>query len=305
MERGPKILALVGILAAGAFVSVRVWRATDGGRESPPLPRSPTEMTEKGPGGRPSGTTPVDGTTGLATGGALSADKAARIDKIRRDYDEIRTKMSADYGAAGDKFPGGVSAFLKQLALLEREMHADFAAVLTPRELEDYEMSESPTGQALRRRLGDAAVTDEQRRAVFRLQREFDDRFALVFDVSPSALAERTKLQQQVREKVRVLVGDAVFATWLSAEDPSYAAMRTMAAQAGLPGTTVEELWRIKNEFILGRLEIAAQAGLTAPQRAAMQTALADQTRSRVAVLVRPEALQPGNEALAWLPSRR
>ena len=80
---------------------------------------------------------------------------------------------------------------------------------------------------------------------------------------------------------------------------------RTMAAQEGLPGTTVEELWRIKNEFILGRLEIAAQAGLTAPQRAAMQTALADQTRSRVSVLVRPEALQPGNEALAWLPSRR
>ena len=298
-------MVLAGILAVGAFVSVRVWRATEGARESAPPPGGPTGMPEKLPGGRSALTTPVDGAPGAATGGVLSADKAARIDKIRRDYDEIRTKMSADYGAAGDKFPGGVSAFLKQLALLEREMHADFATVLTPRELEDYEMSESTTGQVLRRRLGDSAVTDGQRRAVFRLQREFDDRFALVFDVSPAALAERTKLQQAVREKVRALVGDAVFATWLSAEDPSYAAMRTMAAQEGLPGTTVEELWRIKNDFIQGRLEIAAQAGLTAPQRAAMQAALADQTRSRVSVLVRPEALLPGNEALAWLPTRR
>ena len=299
------MMVLAGILAVGAFVSVRVWRATDGGRESAPTAGGATGARDKFTGGGRPVITPVHGTTGVASGGVWSPDKVARIEKIRRDYDEIRTKMSADYGAAGDKFPGGVSAFLKQLALLEREMHADFAAVLTPRELEDYEMSESTTGQALRRRLGDAAVTDEQRRAVFRLQREFDDRFALVFDVSPAALAERTKLQQMVREKVRALVGDAVFATWLSAEDPSYAAMRTMAAQAGLPGTTVEELWRIKNEFILGRLEIAAQAGLTAPQRAAMQAALADQARSRVSVLVRPEALQPGNEALAWLPSRR
>lgn len=298
-------MVLAVIVAAGAAVAVWVWRTKHGAGASAPPPGGPTATPEPVRGGRTAATVPATVGPGAAAGGGLSADKVARIDKIRRDYDEIRTKMSADYGAAGDKFPGGVSAFLKQLALLEREMHADFATVLTPGELEDYEMSESTTGQALRRRLGDSPVTDEQRRAVYRLQREFDDRFALVFDVSPAALAERTKLQQIVREKVRALVGDAVFATWLSAEDPSYAAMRTMAAQQGLPGTTVEELWRIKNEFILGRLEIAAQAGLTAPQRAAMQTALADQARSRVSVLVRPEALQPGNEALAWLPSRR
>ena len=305
MERGPTILVLAGILAAGAFVSVRVWRATEAARESATPPGRPPALAGQVFGGRTAAAAPVDGAAEATTGGALSADKAARIDKIRRDYDEIRMKMSAEYGAAGDKFPGGVSAFLKQLALLEREMHADFAAVLTPRELEDYEMSESTTGQALRRRLGDAVVTVEQRRAVFRLQREFDDRFALVFDVSPAALAERTQRQQVVQEKVRALVGDAVFATWLSAEDPSYAAMRTMAAQEGLPGTTVAELWRIKNEFILGRLEIAARIGLSAQQRAAMQSALEDQARSRVSVLVRPEALQPGNEALAWLPRRR
>jgi hypothetical protein len=98
--------------------------------------------------------------------------------------------MSADYTAAGANFPGGMNAFLRQLALLEREMHGDFAAALTPRELEDYEMRESTTGQSVQRRLAGVAVTEEQRREVFRLQREFDDRFALVFDVTPPALLE-------------------------------------------------------------------------------------------------------------------
>ena len=294
---------LIGVVIFGvvAWMAMRVGKDFGGANESAPPVGGPIAATPKF---LPKAKTFAAPAAGEA-GGGLTAEKTARVEKIRRDYEEVRIKLSADYRAAGEKFPGGLNAFMRQLALLEREMHADFGAVLTPEELEDYELRESTTGQALQRRLGDSAVADEQRRAVFRLQREFDDRFALVFDVSPAALAERTRLQQVVREKVRALVGDAVFATWLSAEDPSYAAMRTMAAQQGLPATTVEELWRIKNEFILGRLEIAAQAGLTAPQRAAMQTALADQTRSRVSVLVRPEALEPGNEALGWLPSRR
>jgi hypothetical protein len=232
----------------------------------------------------------------------LSPDKWERIAKIRRDYDEIRVKMSADYAAVGDKFPGGLSAFLKQLALLEREMHADFARDLTPRELEDYELHQSTTGQTLQRRLAGVAVTDEQQRAVYRLQREFDDRFSLVFDLSPSALWERMNVQDVLRQKIRAELSDAAYAAWLNADDPSFGAMRGFAAEKGLPPAAGDELWRIKNDWTLRKLEIAAQQGLSPEQRKAMQAAWAGQIRSRVAVLVGADALAPGVEALAWLP---
>jgi hypothetical protein len=55
------------------------------------------------------------------------------IARIESDYDEIRAKAAADYAAAGKAFPGGLNAFLRQLALLEREKGADLDKELTAR----------------------------------------------------------------------------------------------------------------------------------------------------------------------------
>ena len=214
MKRGLQILGAVAVLGLGAFLAVRAWRAgedptkvTGDAKNIPEKKEHQKLLREANPLVAPARV------TGSASVVPLSPDKWERIAKIRRDYDEIRVKMSADYSAVGDKFPGGLSAFLKQLALLEREMHADFARDLTPRELEDYELHESTTGQTLQRRLAGVATTDEQQRAVYRLQREFDDRFALVFDLSPPALWERMKVQDVLRQKIRSVLSDAAFAT--------------------------------------------------------------------------------------------
>jgi hypothetical protein len=277
---------------------MRVGKDFGGANESAPPVGGAVEVAPKFLPGAKTFAVPAAG----AAGGGLTMEKAARVEKIRRDYEEVRIKLSADYRAAGEKFPGGLNAFLRQLALLEREMHADFAAVLTPRELEDYELRESPTGQALQRRLVEVAVDDEQRREVFRRQREFDDRFALVFDVTPAALLERCQVQLIMREKIRATLGDEGYAAWLRAEDPSYAAMRELALHEGRPAAAVGALWQIKDEWTLQKLEIGAQAGLTTEQRAAMLTALGEQTRSRVTALIGPHAMVPGSAALGWLP---
>ncbi|MFM9079696.1 MAG: hypothetical protein ACKOTE_06090, partial [Opitutaceae bacterium] len=119
----------------------------------------------------------------------LSADeKRARVERIKRDYDDVRTRAAADYSAAAGSFPGGLDAFLRQLALLEREKRADLASVLTPAELDELELVEANAGQTVRRALNGSGATEAQVRTVFRLEREFEDRFALVFDLSPAAL---------------------------------------------------------------------------------------------------------------------
>lgn len=301
------IAAVGGLIIVIAIIAFR-WRAAPSPVGLPDHvlgARGLAPRTGPGPGEVLGGGAPDVSAAAPAAAVPLSPDKWERIAKIRRDYDEIRVKMSADYAAVGDKFPGGLSAFLKQLALLEREMHADFARDLTPRELEDYELHQSTTGQTLQRRLAGAGVTDEQQRAVYRLQREFDDRFSLVFDLSPPALWERMKVQDILRQKIRSELSDAAFAAWLNAEDPSFGAMRGLAAEKGLPPAAGDELWRIKNEWTLRKLEIAAQQGLSPEQRNAMQAAWVGQIRSRVAVLVGADALAPGVEALAWLPVAR
>lgn len=302
MNRWLKLAAIVlvgvGLLAWWVWVMadryVSVGKAGQPVREAPDLRPSPVLQTAQSfalPG------------AGAPVPAGLSAGKAARVAKIQRDYEEIRTKTSADYRAAGESFPGGINAFLRQLALLELEMRRDLAAALTPEQLEDYLMKGSTTGQALQRRLEGVDVTDEQRRLVFRAQQEFDDRFSLIFDIAPAALRERTKAQFETREKIRATLGDEAYAAWLRTEDPSYAALRALAAERGLASTAVSELWQIKDDWTLRKLEIAAQPELTADQRTQMQAALASQIRARVAGLVGEEAMQPGSEALGWLPT--
>jgi hypothetical protein len=236
---------------------------------------------------------------------ALSPEeKAARVEKIKRDYDEIRSKASADYSAAGAAFPGGLNAFLRQLALLEREKRADLTAVLTTSELEDLELRDTNAGQLVHRLLDDTAATDEQRRAVFRLQRAFEDRFALTFDLTPRALLERETARQQAQEQIHGVLGDTLFGAWLRGEGPEFQQLSTFLTQQGLPSSSALDVWRVKNEFTLRRLELTATNTPAADQRAA-QAALTLQTEARLMAIVGQAGLQAGRaDMFGWLPKK-
>lgn len=231
------------------------------------------------------------------------ADRVARADKIRRDYDEMTAKFSADYSAAGNAFPGGVNAYLRQLALLQREKHKDLAAILTPQELEDLEMRETNAGQNVARLLGETAATGAQRRAVFRLQAEFDDQYALTFDLTPAALYAREVDRQALQQKIRAVLGDDLFGSWLSGEGPDYGRFVAFVQQQGFASSTALELWKAKGDFRLAHLQLKARADITAPQLAEAERNLLTQTLTRVTGIVGPAAVAgPGREVLTWLP---
>ena len=235
--------------------------------------------------------------------GLSAAEKTARAEKIRRDYDDITGKISIDYGTAGDAFPGGLNAFLRQLALLAREKHADLAALLTPRELEEIEMRDTNAGQMVQRLLGDTAATEQQRRAVFAWEAAFEDKFALTFDLTPPALLAREKERQATQAGIRRVLGDELFGAWLVSEGNDFAAMTAFARERGLATSVPLELWRAKSEFTLARLELKVRVDLTAAQLAFAEEALANQVNVRVAGIVGPLALaNGGRDVLGWLP---
>ena len=296
------------ILVVGAcIVLVMVWRRRPGGHDL-----SPAKIPVEGSSGASHPKAPPEEThvrkrkvEPPAPRTLTAEEKAARIEKIKRDYDDIRAKTSADYSAAGASFPGGLNAFLRQLALLEREKRADFAAVLSPEELEQLEMKETNAGLLVERLLGSTSATPEQRRAVFRLQLAFEDRFALTFDLTPAALLERETARQQMQQQIRGVLGDELFATWLNGEGEDYAAFVAFAARYGLPPSVSFDLRQVKNDFIRQRLELNAAQGMSPSQLRAAQAALVQQTEARVIQIVGPGAAQAGRaDILSWLPRR-
>jgi hypothetical protein len=298
MKRSPLALAVVLalLLALGGGAGWWAWQRRAPVSVAPALPTGPTPIDYVIVVPPPLAPRPT--ITGLSV-----AEKNARIEKISRDYDDITAKISADYSAAGDKFPGGLNAFLRQLALLAREKHADLAAFLTPRELEDVELRDTPAGQAVQRQLGDTAATDEQRRAAFRLQKEFEDKFALTFDLSAPALLAREGDRMATQAKIRRVLGDALFAAWLRGEGGEYASAVAFAQAEGLAASVPLDLWRVKNDFIQARLELRARKDLSPAQVRDAETALVNQATTRVTGLIGSTGLaKAGSEVIGWLP---
>lgn len=230
----------------------------------------------------------------------LSAEeKRARVERIKRDYDEVRTRAAADYAAAAGSFPGGLNAFLRQLALLEREKRADLASVLNPAELDELELVETNAGQTVRRALTGSGATESQVRTVFRLEREFEDRFALVFDLSPAALLERQRVRDEYDEKVFAVLDPADALAWLAARDGDQSLMNAWVRERGLPPGVGLELWRIKAGFVRRRLELK-----TADKPSALALAeLIRETERRLAAAAGAEApLRDRDGAFRWLP---
>ncbi|MBI4626666.1 MAG: hypothetical protein HY736_26030 [Verrucomicrobia bacterium] len=302
MKRATSILLAVALaLVAG----VAWWWTAPRRTVAPAMPPSAADPARAQGGPRRPGTATVPSSRPRQTENLSPEEKAAQIGRIKRDYDDIRAKASADYTAAAAAFPGGLNAFLRQLALLEREKRLDFAAVLTPRELEDLEVRETTAGQLVQRLLGDTSATEEQQRAVFRVQQEFEDRFALTFDTAPGALLERERARCETQEKIRAELGDELFAAWLRGEGPEFGHFTTFVTQQGLPAAAAVELWRAKNEFTIRRLEVAAQRTFTVEQLRAAHANVARQTEARVLAILGAGAMQAaGHEVLGWLPRK-
>jgi len=276
--------------------------------EAPPavVPRPPAGVVPMVPSPPSTGREPVVRAPASVAPGVDASDRArvvaGLIARIEADYDEIRAKAAADYAAAGKAFPGGLNAFLRQLALLEREKRADLAKELTPRELEDYELRATHAGKQVAQLLGDSAATDAQRRAAFRHQLEFEDRFALVFDLSPPALAERESARHATQEKIRAVLGDELFAVWLRGEGAEFDQMLGLVKRQGQSLGAALDLWSVRNEFTRGRLAILADKALGAEQRRAALARLAEQTEIRVSSVIGLGGLQAGrDEGLGWL----
>lgn len=129
------------------------------------------------------------------------------------------------------------------LALLEQERRKDVAAILTSEELERYDLLNSTTARALRARLATFAPTDAEFRALFRLQRDFDERFGSSVGAPDDARQrERSTAEAELESRIRTALGDARYAEYRLQQEPSYRIAARIAERYGLPAKRAGEV---------------------------------------------------------------
>jgi hypothetical protein len=188
--------------------------------------------------------------------GNLSDDKINALLKLDQEYDEVRSLANA----ARDGTTGGGRDRAEQQRALEAEKRADLAAVLTPAELEQYDMRNSTSAQRMIGNLRNVDVSETEYAQLYQLQKTHDDATPERGETNGiEGFASRLVGQAELNEQAHAVLGDDRFYKYLEGADPTYASIsRFTAQQTNISQATTYQLYQLQSEM---QLTLAASRG--------------------------------------------
>jgi hypothetical protein len=210
--------------------------------------------------------------------GSLAPEKIAQIEQINADYAEMNSQVRSAMN--GITLPED----REKLALLQREQRADLAAVLTPQELEDYDMRNSPTAQRLRSQFAYFDASEDEYKAIYRLTAQYADKIypTDVGSIGPDFAQQRTAAQRELNEQLKTTLGDERYAEYVRSSDRDYQQLARLAERENLPLANAQQAYDVRNALSRESNRIVADAALSNDEkRAALQT-LAQNTRAQL-----------------------
>lgn len=230
--------------------------------------------------------------------GPLPDEKLERIDRIHADYGDMTDDIRARSGGlllATDR---------EMLALLDQECRKDVAAILTAEELERYDMLNSVTARTLRARLATFAPSETEFRALFRLQREFDERFALPSGAADDAAQrDRTAAEAALNARIKAALGDVRYAEYRRQQDTGYRVAARIAERFGLPLARAAEVCALSQAVQTKLQSLRADTTLTTATARETLAKLARETNDRLESLLGGDGaeLYKQTSSGAWL----
>jgi hypothetical protein len=233
----------------------------------------------------------------------LPQEKQERVQSLAEQYDELEQDVySRSRGLL-------VGADLEELKQIQRQRRAELASVLTPEELEEYELRRSDTADNLRGSLGAFRPNEDEFRRIFRLQRTFDLEFAQGFDNRDHAAMEarsRAAFQagQALNSELAKTLGPERFAQYQRAQDGDYRALLQVTDRFDLPADVAAKVYNMKQAAEAIKAQVESNPNLTDEQRAQAIAGIAKQTQRSVAAALGGEVFNTyADNGGEWLGS--
>ena len=217
--------------------------------------------------------------------GFLAGDKRHQVIDLQTKYEHLEQQI---YGRS--------KGFLldedqEALRRLQKERDAEMAKVLTPEELEEYQLRNSPTASALRAQLHGFSPSEEEFRRIFRLQKTFDDQFNNGFDLTDDSQAElraqaQETAQRALDEEIRKAVGPQRFAEYQRAQDADYKALLQFTERFDTSPVLATRVYDMKVEAERQKLRLESNPNLTPEQRNQALIQIAQEAERSVAQLM-------------------
>jgi hypothetical protein len=180
--------------------------------------------------------------------GDLSLEKIAAISAIERDYSQMRRNLPSPI-QDGRVLPGAVETRQQQNELLKSELRADLAKVLTPAELEAYELRSSDSAQRTARMLQDVTLTADEFSVLARARDTYDAAMN-ARSASPDTMRQQQEARDAYLAQLRTTLNDDRFYTALEGFDQTYRSIAALGNQ--FPSVTAAkayEAMQLRNQM--------------------------------------------------------
>ena len=213
--------------------------------------------------------------------GNLPSDKIVAVQAVESDYNDLISQVRQ--AAQGVMLAQDREA----LALLEQERRKDFQAILTPAEFEEYEFRTSNTGSLLRRNLHVMQPTEAEFRAIYALQRPFDEKY--MTSSAPRSrehLAQRQTDERELIAAVKAALGPERGAEYEKSRDYNFVHAHSVAQSLGLPKETGDKLWNVQKEAMQQFNRIGTDSTLNPAEKAKRQQEYVQSVRASISAEV-------------------
>lgn len=224
----------------------------------------------------------------------LDPAKRDQVLVVRELVEEMRERLLEQIGKDGPT--AEQQARLRAINDLQSGL---LAQALTGEELEQYQLSTSPTADRLRGQLVGFAPTPEEFRLIFKLWQDYDREFEFA---EPEREAERAAAQIKIEEQVLAKLDPQRAADYQRARNPEYRELVLFAQAHELPPVTAQAIDEMRAAALSVRSQVLADRKLDAAQRAAALEALRSEVQSSIGAALGEELFgQFTGQAGRWI----
>jgi hypothetical protein len=158
---------------------------------------------------------------------------------------------------------------MQKLAGLAQQRRSEIEALLSPDELQEFDLRTSDTANRLRQELNGFHPTEQEFRQLYQMRKTFEEVMNSSADVrDPAVLQTRIETEKRLTDKAKADLGGRRFEEFQRSQDIDYQNTLRLVEYFGLPEKAAADVYDLKVRDQKQAAEIEAEANATDAQRA-------------------------------------
>ena len=181
---------------------------------------------------------------------------------------------------------------MKAMQKMKKEMDAEMAGILSPKEYEDFQLRMSDTAMQMRMQLASLDPNEQEFRDIFKIKNQFDDQFG-TYGMASTDKAEREKYQaaqKDMNDQLKTLLGDARYTDYTRAQDYQYQNLYRITQKNDLPKEAANKVYDMKTTADAEARKVRADSSLSADQRKAALQGIRTETENSMRTVLGDKA---------------